>query len=303
MNQLRKLVRVALTTVIIFTVGCAWIVNANAGTFDAAIDQVFNKKNLEKSEGPNTKIEFLVNPNKLPPCPKPDLSKKTDMGVGGRTGKWNNCWGKYKIELEPENEGELIEGEWKNGVLSGSGMTSYPDGDKFFCLFKDGYPNGLGLWISADGSKTQVNYKKGKKYGQVISTYPSGAKRISEYIDGKKSGKEIYYTGDELTTITTHYENGQQIGDPEISTSHSEKKIDVAAAAEIEFKINPNKLPFCPKPDLSKKIDVGAGGRTEKWNNCWGQYEAIESVLNNSVFMERLPLLVQALDIFRRSAS
>ena len=38
--------------------------------------------------------------SKLPPCPSVDYSKNTHTGVGGRTGKWHNCFGRYVLELD-----------------------------------------------------------------------------------------------------------------------------------------------------------------------------------------------------------
>ncbi len=56
--------------------------------------------------------------SKLPPCPKPDYSKKTD---GERIAKWTNCWGRYKAELDATHKGNVLEGEFLNGNLHGQG--------------------------------------------------------------------------------------------------------------------------------------------------------------------------------------
>ena len=66
-----------------------------------------------------------VNPKNLPPCPKIDVSATYDVGVGGRTGKWTNCWGRYKVELDATHKGEVLEGEWLNGWLHGQGTYYY----------------------------------------------------------------------------------------------------------------------------------------------------------------------------------
>lgn len=50
-----------------------------------------------------------VNPNNLPPCPIPDMSKKNDLE---RFAKWTKCWGRYKLELDATHKGEVLEGEW-----------------------------------------------------------------------------------------------------------------------------------------------------------------------------------------------
>lgn len=67
-----------------------------------------------------------LNPHKLPPCPKPDQSKKTDME---RFSKWTGCWGKYEV-LFDEPKGTVIEGEWNNGRPRPTGRVrvTLPDG-------------------------------------------------------------------------------------------------------------------------------------------------------------------------------
>lgn len=62
-----------------------------------------------------------INPKKLPLCPKPDYSKKIDIGIGGRTEKWTKCWGKYQVELHKDYKGDVLEGEWLNGFQHGLG--------------------------------------------------------------------------------------------------------------------------------------------------------------------------------------
>ena len=41
-------------------------------------------------------------------------------------------------------------------------------------------------------------------------------------------------------------------------------------AEEIEFKINPNKLPLCPQENMTKK---NGEEQITKWNKCWGIYD------------------------------
>ncbi len=53
--------------------------------------------------------------------------------------------------------------------------------------------------------------------------------------------------------------------------------VGAAAAAEIEFKVNPNNLPLCSAPDYSKYTD---NSRIAHWHNCWGKYK-LEFVKDN----------------------
>jgi hypothetical protein len=107
MNRLQKLVRAAAATVIILTVGAVTA----------------------------AEIEFKINPNKLPPCPKPDMSKKFDVGVAGRTGKWRSCWGRYESTLDAGYKGDVLEGEWLNGKQHGQGAYTSADGDRYVGYF------------------------------------------------------------------------------------------------------------------------------------------------------------------------
>jgi len=96
----------------------------------------------------------LNNPNKLAPCPKIDVSATYDVGVGGRTGKWTNCWGRYTVELSATHKGDVLEGEWLNGKLNGQGTYFYLadnqfKGDKYVGEFKDGNMHGQGTYTWA----------------------------------------------------------------------------------------------------------------------------------------------------------
>ena len=89
--------------------------------------------------------------SKLPPCPKVDYSKNLHFGVDGRTGKWHNCWGRYKAELNDAYKGDVIEGEWHNGSANGEATYYYIannqfKGDKYVGQFKDGEKNGKGTY-------------------------------------------------------------------------------------------------------------------------------------------------------------
>jgi len=130
-----------------------------------------------------------VNPNNLPPCSKPDVSKKTDIE---RFAKWTNCWGRYKIELDATHKGDVIEGEFRNGLPNGQGTYTHADGDKYVGEFKDGTFNGQGTYTFANGDKYVGEYKEGKKHGQGTYTHANGDKYVGEYKDGKYHGQGTY---------------------------------------------------------------------------------------------------------------
>jgi hypothetical protein len=157
-------------------------------------------------KGERQQLAEQVNPYKLPPCPKPDFSKNYDIGVGGRTEKWTNCWGRYKVELSEDYKGDVFEGEWRNGLMHGQG-TYYSlaenqfKGDKYVGEFKDGKRDGQGTYYYlADnqfkGDKYVGEYKDGKIHGQGTYTHASGEKYVGELKDGKRYGLGIGITAD-----------------------------------------------------------------------------------------------------------
>jgi hypothetical protein len=157
-----------------------------------------------------------VNQNNLPPCPKPDISKKTDRG---RFAKWTKCWGRYKVELDATHKGDVLEGEWLNGLPHGQGTYTSANGDKYVGGYKDGkmhgqgtyahangekyigewkddQPNGQGTLTSADGEKYVGEFKNEKKHGQGTYTWADGEKYVGEWMDDKKHGQGVYTKAD-----------------------------------------------------------------------------------------------------------
>jgi hypothetical protein len=130
-----------------------------------------------------------TNPNKLRPCPKPDYSKNTDSE---RFANWTNCWGRYQVELHKDYKGDVLEGEWLNGLQHGQGTYTYANGDKYVGNFKNGKSHGQGTYTYPSGDKHVGEYKDDKKHGQGTYTYPSGDKYVGEYKDDKKHGQGTY---------------------------------------------------------------------------------------------------------------
>ncbi len=91
-----------------------------------------------------------TNPNRLPPCPKPDLSKKIDLE---RSEKWTNCWGRYQIELDQTHRGDVYDGEWRGGMPNGHGSYTHANGERYVGEFKDGNRHGQGTFTFANGKR------------------------------------------------------------------------------------------------------------------------------------------------------
>jgi len=190
-----------------------------------------------------------VNPNGLPPCQKIDVSATYDVGVGGRTGKWTNCWGRYKVEIDATWRGDVLEGEWLNGLLHGQaryyflsdnefkgdkyvgeykygtkhGQGTYYylaanqfKGDKYVGELKDDKKHGQGTYTHATGSKYVGEYKDDNMHGQGTYTHASGDKYVGEYKDGKKHGQGIFTFADGRR-FEGIFENGKFIREAKVN--------------------------------------------------------------------------------------
>lgn len=129
------------------------------------------------------------NVNNLPPCPRPDFSKNTDSE---RFAKFHNCWGRYRVELNKENKGDILEGEWRDGGLFNKGTYSYANGNKYVGEFKDGYFHGQGTYTWNSGNKYVGEFKQGKRSGKGTYFYISGDRHTGEYEDDKPNGIGTY---------------------------------------------------------------------------------------------------------------
>ncbi len=189
MNRFQKLVRAALATVIIFMFGAAVAVE----------------------------IEFKVNPNKLPPCPKPDMSKKFDVGVGGRTEKWNNCWGKHTIGIGQDFKRDLKglsacpgpndfysdvarSGRRPKNALCKNANHKIGLSNKNDVLegeWRNGRLNGLGREIYSDGDIYVGAFNEGRRHGFGMYYFLEknqfvGDRYVGDYLDGMYHGQGTY---------------------------------------------------------------------------------------------------------------
>ncbi len=133
-----------------------------------------------------------VNPNKLPPCPKPDYSKSIDLGVGGRTEKWTNCWGRYVIEIDNNEKGIVYDGEWQNGLPHGQATMTSPKGSKHVGEMRNGKRHGQITSIMFNGDMFLGEYRNGVRHGQGTYNFASGDKYVGEWKDSKKHGQGTY---------------------------------------------------------------------------------------------------------------
>jgi hypothetical protein len=167
MNRLEKIMRVAAATIIVLTVAEV-----------AAVDIP----------------EIKFNPNKLQPCPKADLSKKTEWE---RVAKWLNCWGRYQVALTKKFKGDVFEGEWAAGMPNGKGTYYYlannqHKGTKYVGDFNNGSRDGQGAYFYADGSRYVGEWRNDQKHGLGTYTDAEGGTYVGQFKEDNRNGEGTY---------------------------------------------------------------------------------------------------------------
>ncbi|CAM8647952.1 MORN motif [Oxalobacteraceae bacterium] len=175
------------------------------------------------------------NPNKLPSCPKPDVSMAEDNGKMGRTKKWNACWGKYLIKFDKRLEGSVFEGEWKNGVMHGVGtLKNLREDYNYLGDFESGVQHGYGtfwqekghsvyrgqykdgVWhgygnLKANGFSYDGEFKNGKFHGKGTQIFENlKQKYMGDFHEGFRHGQGTYTTV--LGSHTGGFRNGERHG-------------------------------------------------------------------------------------------
>jgi hypothetical protein len=223
-----------------------------------------------------------INPNNLSSCPPQNLSNSRDVGVGGRTEKWNKCWGKYVFQIDAAQKGNYYEGEWIDGLGNGYGIFNSSSGFRYYGNFKNFTPNGYGVYKWESGATYSGDLVNGRPHGFGIMYNSDGSTYIGEHKIGKYDGQGIHTSknGRQQEGI---WKEGNLVANVNVDVQKIEKKSSTRtepSAGSQNLKqflkrTNPNNLAPCPVPDQAKKKDVGVSGRTEQWKNCWGRYEFV----------------------------
>jgi hypothetical protein len=150
-----------------------------------------------------------VNPNKLLPCPQVDESASFDVAVGGRTGSWTNCWGSYRFELDASHQGDVLEGEWLDGLLHGQGTHTSANNGKYAGEFREGKFHGKGTYAYTGGDKYVGEFKKGTRHGRGTYTFAQGHRYKGEWLDGKPHGYGELTYADDRNSLKGIFKNGE----------------------------------------------------------------------------------------------
>ncbi len=193
-----------------------------------------------------------VNPNNLPPCPKPDYSKTLDVGSGGRTEKWSNCWGRYMAELSAAQKGDVLEGEWNNGLPNGFATCIETNGNKYVGTYQDGHRDGTGTYFFASGEKYTGEWKRSMKNGKGIQTRPDGTNYSGYWKDNAMHGEGVLIWSDGRRQEGI-FENNNFIREVKISFQN-------------QVEISPKNLSLQDAGEKCKELGFKTG--TERYGKC-----------------------------------
>ena len=110
---------------------------------------------------------------------------------GADTYRWNNCFGSWN-----DSNGNKYEGDWKNGMFNGQGVSKFISGNDYVGEFKDGKRNGKGIYTWVNGEKYVGEYKDGKPSGQGTHTWENGQRYSGEHKNGNSDGLGVFTYAD-----------------------------------------------------------------------------------------------------------
>ena len=96
------------------------------------------------------------------------------------------------------NDGDVYEGEWKNGKKHGQGVYTFSEGDRHEGMWRNDEMNGYGKYFWDDGSVYEGQFRDGVIDGKGTITWEDGESYSGYFVKEKKFGKgtHIYPDGD-----------------------------------------------------------------------------------------------------------
>ena len=117
--------------------------------------------------------------------------------------------GKGRLELL--KDGNIYEGEFKRGEMTGKGIYLWRNKQRYEGDFVNGIKHGKGIYIWPDGFEYNGEYVNGIREGRGIYKWKDGRVFEGLFKNGKPDGKgKLTYKG---VTILCEYKNGKQLTD------------------------------------------------------------------------------------------
>lgn len=93
-------------------------------------------------------------------------------------------------------EGDVYDGDWKDGKQHGHGVFVTLDGDIYNGGWNEGAYHGYGVFVWSAGKVYRGDYVNGQRHGHAVMTWPYGANYQGEYANDKRNGQGIYVFAD-----------------------------------------------------------------------------------------------------------
>jgi len=110
------------------------------------------------------------------------------------------------------SDGDIYEGEYKNGFLSGNGTFWFGNGGKYEGEFEDGAFSGVGTRWYSNGNKYEGEWKNGDRTGNGTFWSSDGSKYEGEYLKNERDGYGVY-TFKDGTVYKGFFKDGYLHGD------------------------------------------------------------------------------------------
>ena len=118
---------------------------------------------------------------------------------GTYTGKWYNNNNKpYGEGIMTFSDGEIYEGEWKDGKIDGKGTYNFSNGNVYKGEFKDNGINGQGTFNYFNGDVCEGNFKNGRRDGKCVYKFSNGDVFEGYYEDDKMNHGILKFSGGEV---------------------------------------------------------------------------------------------------------
>lgn len=122
-----------------------------------------------------------------------DLKPYMKFVEEGYEGEYNENDERHGHGIYRYEDGDVYEGEWKNGNEHGHGKYTSVTGDMYEGEWKDGLKHGHGIYRYAKGDVHEGGWQNGKKHGHGIMRYAGGVIVFEgEYRDGTWNGYGTY---------------------------------------------------------------------------------------------------------------
>ena len=154
---------------------------------------------------------------------------------------------------------ERYEGKFIGGLRNGRGRCDYPNGQIYIGRWKDGKPHGKGEFINADGGKSKF-----------VGTWANGARQgsgilLTQSLANANSANILEFDGKSGEAVSVIYLNGEPQEQTVVSLSSAkgilESLEETSPHYQSEGKCNQNEDIRSPRPDFFRNLGYRENGK------------------------------------------